>query len=353
MSKDKRIILDAFVNSGDRVIIHSIPDYNRHPDLPVGTVLICKGHTQWHRDVDFGSIGKDRPRGRYLKFGAALYVVANAEKDFPQYKDRYITYSAHNLVFEDETLDPQKTRRDTFEWKMDHEGVKVADLPETDFVFGDRVHFNDEECTGEHNRLWPKDARFRYGVVQSVTYGLPENPNILYDIGVYFEREDGQITRGYSYPYVDGKRLVLKERGNFYHYLHDQGKITFADLNERASFHTAIGDRECERNPRNELYLWTLDEALLYIRNGRGACLNVEPGLFGADAHLQVYSFPGLRGLEEELRQATLEGFAEQYAALEDGKEVELSPTRAEWEAELIDKKDERKKARATNDLLE
>lgn len=346
MSNHNTIALDGFIQAGDRVVIDSIPEYSSHPDLPVGTVLICRGHTQYHTEVDFGWIRKHRPRGRYLKFGVALYEVANSEKDFPQYHRRYITYFAHNLVFEDQTLDPQKTRRDTFEWSMYNDGVRVSDLPETAFVYGDRVRFVDDQTRFECEN-------FSHGVVQPVTYGLHENPNVLYDIHCYFNNEDGGISSGYTHSYIDGSLLVLEERGNYYHYLHDPSKIAFTDLNERAMFYTDLGERKVVRNPRNELYMWTLDEALLHIREGKGAALHVSSGLFGAPTHLLVYSFPGMPELEAELREATMKGFAERYAELDAGAEVELSPTYAEWEADLKLKHEERMaavNARANSD---
>lgn len=100
----------------------------------------------------------------------------------------------------------------------------------------------------------------------------------------------------------------LIERGKVWKYRHGE-QIIWKDDAEQARFMTAIGEKDYVRNPKNNLYSWTKDEALQALRDGIGHGISVGGGLFGSGPHTDVITFRDT-ALGERIRKLTLQGFS-------------------------------------------
>lgn len=315
---ENNINLDSFLQIGDIVIVNNGNNegYPIENALPDGTELRVMGFTQWLDYRDFGWITEEKPRGIYQRFGAAIYQLADSQSD-----RKYFTYSAHHLKFKDETIDPQKTRRDTFNWKMEHGGVRIGDLPSRGFEPDDKVRFI--------GTRYGSDTRVAYGVIERVEYSfLRDNDETRYSVALYYHhselkgrREDdtAEFLPCGSYPFVRESELELIERGNFHAHLNG-GELKFDTIQEEVSFYTMLGHGEQLRSPVSGDYSWTLEEALISIRNGTGSVVRMSGGMFGSSSFPTVYDYPTLPELSERLRAETLKGFADTYVKIDAGE---------------------------------
>lgn len=101
--------------------------------------------------------------------------------------------------------------------------------------------------------------------------------------------------------------LLLSRRGNVWKYFHNE-LPAFKDLQEESSFHKMIGRSKEVRNPKTDLYSWTLEEILEAMKANLVHGFVMSPGLFGNPAKPSAMIFED-QELGERVRKATLAGF--------------------------------------------
>ena len=170
--------------------------------------------------------------------------------------------------------------------------ARHGDLPETKFWEQDKVHVR-----------FPRDGSEHDMVVGHINY-----------YNMHKHRDDGSPLPFYDVWFTDGgqtsteeSRVELIERGNVWKY-HNNQSLSFADLNEEASFFRLIGQTEEMRNPKNNFYDWSKDEVLDAIKNGTVHGFSVSSGFFGSGPHINAQRFKD-EALGQRIAKATLEGF--------------------------------------------
>ncbi len=300
------IILDSLLEVGDTVVVANTKEqreYRAKDMLPDGTELICVGFNQYEREVDFGWLSADRPRGVYLMYGAAIYRRAGEELG----AHAVFGYDAHSLVFKDVATEKaaENERRKSEKRKMHDVGKWLRDIPDREFEIGDWVtttHANGQTqfsdgCKFHHCEVTGKGT---HRDEQEVTFG----------VDVYCISPDGLVERAWSLPFQNAGDLTLVKRGNLYWHLHDPSKIVFEDLRDEAHFHTMLGHKVQVKNPETGNYAPMEKEQLLeLIRTGQACCMSVSPGFFGNPPQVHAYRYPSQPDLEERLRRETLKGF--------------------------------------------
>lgn len=285
------VVLDSFLDVGDHVIVYP----RASEPLAEGREFVCVDFNTYHRDLDFGCITADRPRGYYHHRGSALFVPVDEPDAKPD------TLNLHLAVFK--IPKDLEVMRNSPEWKERLDGKWVAELPRTAFVIGDRV--------------LSRHTYGGYGEICGVNYPEPgdtENP-VTYSVDHYVpNQEEGDdqppfVRRG-SFPYVKESELQLSVRGNLWWHLYDRSKIGFADLKEELGFYVSLGEVQDVRHPRTNNYMsMTKDEALEMIRIGQACGLRVRGGWFGAGPSTHAFCIPNHPELEARVRARTLEGF--------------------------------------------
>jgi hypothetical protein len=174
------------------------------------------------------------------------------------------------------------------------ESKRLRDLPETKFyewdevkVIGPRGCFDDKIVTGIDYE-WMKQKR---------NDGSP-----MPHYRVSPDRSGG------SYCSYGDSDLELVCRGPVWKYFHNEA-LVFASEMEEIQFFYALGHHKEVRNPRCDLYKWTLEEALESAKDGICDCLNVSGGLFGGTPHLCVIRFND-RELGERARKMFIREFS-------------------------------------------
>lgn len=173
--------------------------------------------------------------------------------------------------------------------------VRVGDLPETAFWEGDTVlitngRFDDEYRQNLHTQItgieWYWDNRpYRVRWIDPVT---------------------GKDA-GCGTSYINEADLSLIARGNVWREAHGEPLI-FRDIREEAAYASGTGRTEEVRNPANELYSWTKDEALVAIKHNIADGFSLSAGFFGSGTSINVIRFTD-RDLGERIRAETLNGF--------------------------------------------
>lgn len=161
--------------------------------------------------------------------------------------------------------------------------TKLRDLPETPFWEGDVV----------------SAAREGYGkmFVVGIEYAWGDEPTY---------RISDRMNAGW-HTYARAAELTLIERGNVWNYYHDL-PLKFDSLTAEAEFFNMLGHTEEVRNPANDLFLWTKDEALKAIEAGLVHGFSMGGGLFGSGPHINAIRFRD-EDLGRRVAAETLVGF--------------------------------------------
>ena len=109
------------------------------------------------------------------------------------------------------------------------------------------------------------------------------------------------------YKMVQENNIELIERGNIWKHYHNEN-IEFKDLKDETNFNKLICKFDNMKNPRNDLYKWTLEETLESIREGYvdGFSVGITPLVGTKD--ITAIKFHD-RELGKRVGEATLKGF--------------------------------------------
>jgi len=127
-------------------------------------------------------------------------------------------------------------------------------------------------------------------------------------------RDDGSPWPFYNVQLDEGgmvsaeeRHISLVERGNIWKEFHGE-TVVFESLEEEAAYHKMMGRAREIRNPKDDLYSFTKDEALDAIAAGLGHAIAVGSGLFGGDMRTSVHRFDD-EELGSRIASETLKGF--------------------------------------------
>jgi hypothetical protein len=187
--------------------------------------------------------------------------------------------------------------------------ARIGDLPETNVIRGDKVllipSIRNKVCRYAIGD--PFSGPLYVGMINysqlGGTCGERTTPYPCYNLSPY---KDQSMSRAFNH--LD---FVLEERGNLWHYYFgNKGDIKFANLEEETSFHKQTGRCTQIRNPKPEgNYDWTLEEALVAIKQGTADEILAPGGLFGViRPKISVFKFEDGE-LGARVRAKTLEGF--------------------------------------------
>lgn len=261
-----------FGTIGDRVVMNYHGDSNPPDRFPINGTI---GYITGFRTSIYGRTGWGGKRGVYVDRSGFYVKFPNmdaqlAASDFliPVTGGVYYTY--------------------------DMDGIKISDVPETQFIEGDIVKTNSPYFKG------------RDCIITSIDYhdiGKTRNDGVtpmpIYNV-MAKDKNSGQMS-------FQDEDLVLVERGNIWKKDHGE-PIIFADLKEETTFYMSIGEYDEIRNPKEDnLYKWTKEQALEAIKDFSGDGLQMS-GFFGSEPQPFVIKFHN-RDLGYRVRLATLEGF--------------------------------------------
>jgi hypothetical protein len=257
------------------IIEHRYPRYNREPGVysTDGVPLIV-----WDQYPD----GVDPMDPDYTRVGATDLNPADSFLD--EYNQRYKTEWPVRLSNGQYNIDFDMTATAD---KLDNR-ERTGDLPETPFWELDIV---------EHN-----GCRYQ---IRSISYNAwgPERRHCYSMEGV---DENNVYDRGGSHT-VEPDELTLLERGNVWKEHHGE-HLVFHSIEEEARYATAMGRAPEVRNPKDNLYNWTLDEVLDAIRNDIVDGFTNGTMMFSDRRKISAMRFKD-RNLGERVRQQTLKGF--------------------------------------------
>ncbi len=252
--------------------------YNKYPD---GTVATVVGFTE--------SI-----YGRVHNYGRKPGVYENTswlkiDVDGVEY-----TETSSRLTLTDLEEYEQRKARERAKLKQDRvypvtEGF-LRDLPELPFWEWDIVRLKD----GRYEEYSLKVNSVNYDYLGRKTENGSDWP--IYHVG-----GDGWYTA------VKEDEIEMVRRGQVWKYYHNE-PIQFANLEQEAKLHNALGLVHDVRNPANGKFSWTKDEVLQAIKDGVAHGLTVGHLLFGSSPCDQAVRF-----IDEELGKRvaneTLKGF--------------------------------------------
>ncbi len=265
---------------GDKVVFKVDRDRrawtDTYKDIPDGTVGVVCGFYDAVRTYGRESAYIKKP-GVYWSKGAASVRLDDG---------RIITGCGNeiDLVDKDEQKRRDAQNRDARNCFI-HEEIFLGELPPTPFWEGDTVE------------------RTRYGetetlIVVSIDYDKLHDDKMPY---VYTLRHPEQSHRSTG---ADVSELKLIERGNIWKEEHGE-KLYFSSLQEHAAFEKSRGRAKEVRNPRTDIYKWTLEEALAAVEAGDAHEVTIESG-----QRVSVYRFDDHR-LGRRVAELTLASIAE------------------------------------------
>jgi hypothetical protein len=194
-----------------------------------------------------------------------------------------------------------KSMRDT-KGRLQYVKKRLSDLPMTAFIEGDFVTSPDIIASVDYPNNEAIIAQVHYdyigqfcadGVTPMPTYSLTNEPN--------------SWTSGINH--AEELQLTLVRRGNVWKYRHGEN-IDWKNDEEHASFLNSLGLAREVRNPVNDLYLWTKEEAVQALKDNIGDCICVDNGMFGSPPRTSVKQFDN-RSLGDRIRLKTIAGFTE------------------------------------------
>lgn len=281
------MVIGEILKVGDTVVVN-IPKENwdwgyRPVDKQFGTKGKVLGFSEIHysRVCNYG-----HGPGVYVNY---CWVTVQVEGKKP------FSISDCHIDLEDKNLEKSRT----VAWREaggPSQKTRLRDLPEMKLWEHDLVKFVGPRSPWPDVELF-KIVNIHYEYIgQKRTDGVTPMPE--YDISPL---------NGGGHTAVNESDLLLVSRGNVWKYYHGE-KPVFADLKEEAALAEMLGKTKELRNPKSQLYSWTLDEALEAIRNGTADGITVSNGLFGGGARTNVMWFED-RELGRRVAAATLEGF--------------------------------------------
>lgn len=234
----------SFFEKNDCVVIDVLKDnrdagYNPAPDGTIGTIVgfneICYGYIN-----NFGM----KP-GTYLNKYWPHVKLETGETI--QISTCHIRHSVDGLIEERRKAYLQLSEE---ERRFIENGERVGDLPETHFWPGDVVR------SSKHNGEKLIIRGIDYTNIDSKCHNGSQYP--FYNISYSFDD---------WYTVAREEELELVERGNVWKHYHEE-PLEFDTLEEEGRFFKMIGHTTEVRNPNNNLYDWTLEEALQAIKDG-------------------------------------------------------------------------------------
>lgn len=181
-----------------------------------------------------------------------------------------------------------------------YETQRVRLLPETPFWPGDMVELKVKHPSFDQKTVFVYKIHY-YDLTRKTNNGSPWP---AYDITP--DWPGGSWTS----PRTENE-LSLLQRGNVWKHYHEE-KIDFpGGLVEEASFAALLGHSWDVRNPKTEVFVWDLDEALEAIQSGLGDSLEIRRGSFFSNRHSyshRVYKYRN-EELGKRIANTTLQGF--------------------------------------------
>lgn len=186
--------------------------------------------------------------------------------------------------------------------------IRIADLPETKFYEGDVIQAIDVSHRNHHADNIGHDfvvARINYDFMQYQRRD-DDDRGQLYD-GTWYDKNGEYAGMGTLIGVCD-RDYELVRRGNVWKHYHNE-PVTFRSLKEELSFHQGLGKIQEVRNPKTNLYSWTLEEFLEAVLDGivdcmtAGGVLNLIPA--GTINAMRCED----RDLGERVRKETMTGF--------------------------------------------
>lgn len=214
-----------------------------------------------------------------------------------------VRISALHLQSLDEKLKEQRLQQWRDAGMPDNE--KLRDLPETAFYEMDQVLIARQPASPDLDG--PRE-------IVSIDYGWMEakrnakrndgSPYPFYRVTAYATNSKGATTGACEHE------MTLLARGPVWCWYHNE-PVIFASLQEEADFHYQMGFVEEVRNPKTDLFSWTLEETLTAIKDGLADGFSVSRGLFGSnDLNHSLIKYKH-EDVGKRVRAATLEGFKE------------------------------------------
>ncbi len=258
------------------IIENRYPLYSREPGIYARDTVILVTWDKYPKGVD--------PTDQEYNCVSAISLEP-ADTFYKEYQARYAKEWAVRLP--NGELNPnfdtikERDRLDNLE--------RIGDLPETKFWELDIVSWK-----GKRYRIhsisyngWGPEKRHCYSMEE-----VDEN-------NVY--KRNGSLT-------VEPRELILIERGNVWREGHGE-PLVFHSLEEEIRFAINMGRANEVRNPKNDLYSWSLEEVLQAIRDDIVDGFTGSTGLFSDQKRLSARRFED-RNLGERIRQKTLDGFS-------------------------------------------
>ena len=287
---DQRVVLEKYLKIGDEIIMNMPVDarsYGRK-GVPDGTKGIVIGFNRYKRAYGYTDQWI-KPAGIYEGNGAACVKWENAGSDI---------VSAGDVSFQDNNL--YNERHNDAQYHNAFETLAfISELPELPYMEGDKIKLH----------------RSRFGDTDEVIICLID----------YLKAKDYCIDNITPYPiytispinnpgvttnvnHSDIKSLI--ERGNYWAWKNDKSKLKFSNLKEEASFYFSLGLAVSVKNPANNLYVWSMEEAFNSVSIGYGDVISVKSGLFGSGPYISVYKIIDNPELSIRLQNETIKGFS-------------------------------------------
>lgn len=269
---------DTFFKIDDQVIVN-IPSENREwgynpcPDGTIATIVMP------YTEIYYSRINKcGRKPGVYKNTNWTVIRLPNG-KTYAEYTSRL------QLVDQKEAKSRLRESQNPNGKKLDSSNLFIRDLPETRFWEGDFVTVNNGDYQGIHQ-------------ITSIDYKYSSTPTPAYWLST-------SLT-SVRHIFASEANLTLVKRGPIWKYYHHE-PIEFKDPEEKADLHLLLGLFDDVRNPKNNLYCWTLDEVLEAVKDGLVHGFSVL-NLFSSSASISAFKFHD-EELGAQISQMTLSGF--------------------------------------------
>lgn len=234
----------------------------------------------------------DKPYPGNLEYQGILTDIYVGTGDFEVHPDDLKAYTKRA---DDLWYDPV-IRNKTISWSEQEvilqNKIKVSDLPETKCWLLDTVILKEDRGYGDEEYKFVVSNIDRY-------YDIDEQS---YTITAYNDKGNSCFSTSVR---DSGIKEII--RGNVWKYYHNE-KLVFENLSEEAAFFKGMGQARDIRNPKDNLYSWTLEEFLEAVKNDLVDCMSNDFIPLTDKRSINAYRYTD-RNLGERLRQATIKGF--------------------------------------------
>lgn len=219
------------------------------------------------------------------------------------------------LSFRLSLVDEELSRARRAEWESAGRpltGARLRDLPDAPFWEDDIVWVRGRARPYEHRaRRDPRLSIIDQYVVSRVDYGRLGQTTERGTSYPTLDVSDG-LSNGWNVSVAEGE-AVLVQRGRIWKLAHGE-PVTFPSLEEEARLAYLMGRFRDTPNPATGMFVWTLDETLAAIREGRAHGFTMDGGVGAVLFGTSTSTISVLRFRDEELGRriaaATLAGFA-------------------------------------------